>query len=44
MMGRKVDKKVKLKKTKLIVVTLILLLAVFSIVVTQTDIFNIRKI
>ena len=44
MMGRKVDKKVKLKKTKLIVVTLILLLAVFSIVVTQTDIFNIKKI
>lgn len=43
-MGKKVDKKVKLKKTKLIVVTLILLLAIFFIVVTQTDIFNVKKI
>lgn len=43
-MGKKVDKKVKLKKTKLIVVTLILLLAIFFIVVTQTDIFNLKTI
>lgn len=44
MMRKKVDRKIKLKKIKLISVTLILLLAIFFIVVTQTSIFNIKRI
>ena len=43
-MGRKVDNKIKIKKIKLTIATLILLLAVFFIVVTQTTVFNVKRI
>lgn len=44
MMKKKVDRKIRLKKIKLIFATLILLLAIFFILVTQTSIFNVKKI
>lgn len=43
-MGRKVDNKIRGKKIKLTIATLILLLAVFFIVVTQTNLFNVKQI
>lgn len=43
-MNVKVDKKIKKNKIKLTIMSLILLLAVFFIMISQTTIFNVKKI